>query len=101
MSVQLETTPSLLKTQYLNIDLNNIYQQYSAFFNAMGSFMSFMMPSVEGLNIQFSDPRFDYVINETLRIEQGMLRLNKQQLSTLKDVKLPQKPLRITALTSK
>ena len=101
MSVQLETTESLLKTNYQASDLNNILQQYSAFFNAMGSFMSFMMPSVEGLNFQFSDPILDVVINENLRIEQGMLRLSKSQLVKLKELPLPLKPLRITALTSK
>ena len=101
MSVQLETTEALLKTNYQASDLNNIFQQYSAFFNAMGSFMSFMMPSVEGLNFQFSDPNLDVVINDNLRIEQGMLRLKKPQLMQLKELELPLKPLRITALTSK
>ena len=101
MSVQLETTETLLKTNYQASDLNNILQQYSAFFNAMGSFMSFMMPSVEGLNFQFSDPNLDVVINDNLRIEQGMLRLKKPQLMQLKELKLPLRPLRVTALTSK
>ena len=101
MSVQLETTEALLKTTYNTSELNNIYQQYSAFFNAMGSFMSFMMPSVEGINFQFSDPNLDIVINNDLRIEQGMLRIKKPQLSQLKKLKLPVEPLRITALTAK
>ena len=101
MSVQLETTKALLKTTYNTSELNNIYQQYSAFFNAMGSFMSFMMPSVEGINFQFSDPNLDIVINNDLRIEQGMLRIKKPQLAQLKQLKLPVKPLRITALTAK
>lgn len=101
MSVQLETTKALLKTTYNTSELNNIYQQYSAFFNAMGSFMSFMMPSVEGINFQFSDPNLDIVINNDLRIEQGMLRIKKPQLAQLKQLNLPVKPLRITALTAK
>ena len=55
MSVQLETQPSYLKPHYTVEELNFLYAQYEAFFNEMGSFLSFLMPSVTGLMIQFND----------------------------------------------
>ena len=101
MSVQLETKAYLLNTEYATKDLQHIYQQYTSFFNAMGSFMSFLMPQVDGLMFQFKDPQLDYVIQPGLQIEQGILRLSQQQLHAINTLRLPRAPLRITALTSR
>ena len=61
MSVQLETKPEYLKQYYTKDDLTFLYGQYEAFFNEMGSFLSFMMPSVKGLMIQFDDKNLDFI----------------------------------------
>ena len=106
MSVQLETKPEYLKTEYDQADLVFIYQQYEAFFNEMGSFLSFMMPSVKGLRFQFADPELDHVFRQTQAtripsITKGMLVLEEDTLKQLKQLTLPKVPLRITALASK
>ena len=61
MSVQLETKPEYLKQYYKKEELTFLYEQYEAFFNEMGSFLSFMMPSVKGLMIQFDDKNLDFI----------------------------------------
>ena len=101
MSVQLETKPAFLKTQYSNDDLAFIRQQYAAFFNEMGSFLSFMMPTVKGLMIHFSETNLDVVLPSGHRINQGMLILNDDELSDIETLELPQNPLRITALAKR
>ncbi|NMH61042.1 DUF2987 domain-containing protein [Alteromonas ponticola] len=101
MSVQLETKPEFLKQTYTSEELTFLLDQYTAFFNEMGSFLSFMMPSVQGLTIQFDDPSLDHIVKEGAHIQNGMLRLDKQWLSQSKGLTLPEKPLRITAIASK
>ncbi|NDV91231.1 DUF2987 domain-containing protein [Alteromonas sp. 345S023] len=100
MSVQLETRPDYLKTEYSHDELAFLYQQYEAFFNEMGSFLSFMMPSVNGLMLQFSDKNLDYITPQGVSINNGVLQLNKEWLEQEKGVSLPQPPLRITAIAS-
>ncbi|MCW8092373.1 DUF2987 domain-containing protein [Alteromonas sp. ASW11-130] len=101
MSVQLETKPAYLKKSYSNEELQLLLDQYTAFFNEMGSFLSFMMPTVQGLNIQFEDPYMDHVFKEEPHIQNGMLRLDKDWFEHGKGLNLPVKPLRITAIASK
>ncbi|MDN4501465.1 DUF2987 domain-containing protein [Alteromonadaceae bacterium BrNp21-10] len=49
MSVQIHTNQSSLKTDYTPKELQDLNQQFEAFFDSMGSFLSFMMPSAKGL----------------------------------------------------
>ncbi|GGF57776.1 DUF2987 domain-containing protein [Alteromonas lipolytica] len=98
MSVQIETTAEHLKTEYSAEDLAFIKQQYEAFFNEMGGFLSFMMPSVKGLTFRFSDSELDAMVPGAPAITNGMLMLDNDWLAEGKSLKLPVKPLRITAL---
>ncbi|MCW8108391.1 DUF2987 domain-containing protein [Alteromonas ponticola] len=101
MSVQLETKPEYLKQRYTHADLDMLLDQYTAFFNEMGSFLSFMMPSVQGLTIQFADSTLDHVLTDELYIQNGMLQLNKEWIEKGQGLTLPHTPLRITAIASK
>lgn len=100
MSVQLETKPEYLKQQYTQLELNDIYAQYDAFFNEMGGFLSFMMPSVQGLMLHFENKNLDYMIADKPPITKGIMRLNEQWLQKEEGLSLPEKPLRITAIAS-
>lgn len=101
MSVQLETKPELLKATYTSQELTSIYQQYQAFFNEMGSFLSFMMPTVKGLTIQFADQDLSVILGDQDRIIAGTMNLSEGRLNELDVLELPSMPLRITALASK
>lgn len=100
MSVQLETKPEYLKTRYTQEELEFIYSQYEAFFNEMGSFLSFMMPTVKGLMIQFKDENLDHTTPQGLTINNGVLHLEQEWISEARGLSLPQAPLRITAMAS-
>lgn len=100
MSVQLETKPEYLKTRYTQEELEFIYSQYEAFFNEMGSFLSFMMPTVQGLMIQFKDENLDHTTPQGVTINNGVLHLEQEWISEARGVSLPQAPLRITAMAS-
>ncbi|MCU7554113.1 DUF2987 domain-containing protein [Alteromonas sp. ASW11-19] len=101
MSVQLETKPEYLKQSYTAEELTELLENYRAFFNEMGSFLSFMMPTVEGLMVHFSDPNLDYLIEDAPAVNNGMLMLDMDWLDKDKGIELPEKPLRITAMASK
>jgi hypothetical protein len=101
ISVQLETKADYLKQSYTLDELNKIYQNYQAFFNEMGGFMSFMMPQVDGLTFQFADKTLSRSLSNGMRIENGLLRVEQSDLSMLDRIRLPVKPMRITAKTSK
>lgn len=98
MSVQLETKPEFLKTEYSHEDLELLLHQYEAFFNEMGSFLSFMMPSVKGLMIHFTDKDLYAGVGDGATINAGTLLLNKDWIESGKSLTLPQAPLRITAI---
>ncbi|GEA10985.1 DUF2987 domain-containing protein [Alteromonas sp. KUL49] len=100
MSVQLETVPEYVKTEYSTDDLKNIYSQYDAFFNEMGSFLSFMMPSVKGLMFQFEDKDLDFHSDNHPPIVKGIMRLDESWINESKGFTLPVEPLRITAIAS-
>lgn len=98
MSVQLETLPEYLNVSYSGEELRFLLEQYEAFFNEMGGFLSFLMPSVQGLMIHFSDKTLNAPIKDAPAINGGMLILDKAWLSENKGLTLPEKPLRVTAL---
>ncbi|MEC7453707.1 MAG: DUF2987 domain-containing protein [Pseudomonadota bacterium] len=100
MSVQLETKPEYLKQYYTKDDLTFLYGQYEAFFNEMGSFLSFMMPSVKGLMIQFDDKNLDFITPQGVQINNGVLHLEQDWINDAKDLTLPRAPLRVTAMAS-
>jgi hypothetical protein len=101
ISVQLETKPEYLKTDYSFEEMQFIYEQYEAFFNEMGSFLSFMMPSVKGLMFQFSDKNLNEATKTGELVKEGTLMLNDEWFERKKGIKLQSKPLRITAIASK
>ena len=100
MSVQLETKPEYLKARYTKDELTFVYGQYEAFFNEMGSFLSFLMPTVKGLMIHFEDRDLDYTTPEGVTITNGVLHIDQEWISEAKGISLPQAPLRITAMAS-
>lgn len=100
ISVQLETMPDYLKRYYSFEELVFLYEQYEAFFSEMGSFMSFMMPSVNGLVIQFEDQSLTTTMANGYQITQGSLTLGKDFFERKKPLNLPEIPLRITALAT-
>lgn len=101
ISVQLETKPEFLKKQYAKSELDFLYSQYQAFFNEMGGFMSFMMPQVEGLTIQFANKDLNKPISNGMLITNGMLTVSEQDFKMLDNIMLPDAPFRITAKTSR
>ena len=100
MSVQLETKAEYLKQYYSQEELTFLFEQYAAFFNEMGSFLSFLMPSVKGLMIQFDDKNLDFITPQGVQINNGVLQLEQQWISEAKGLTLPRAPLRITAMAS-
>lgn len=97
MSVQLETKPDWLKTRYQATELAKLFTQYETFFDDMGSFLAFLMPTVSGLTIHFSDPQFSAELDHGLQVKQGKLTLSKEWLANNYGLTLPVIPLRITA----
>ena len=100
MSVQLETKAEYLKQYYSQEELSFLFEQYAAFFNEMGSFLSFLMPSVKGLMIQFDDKNLDFITPQGVQINNGVLQLEQQWIGEAKGLTLPHAPLRITAMAS-
>tara|TARA_R110002153_G_scaffold15822_8_gene56313 strand:- start:22289 stop:22924 length:636 start_codon:yes stop_codon:yes gene_type:complete len=101
MSVQLETLPSFLKTQYSHEELLLLFNQYQAFFEEMGGFLSFMMPSPKGLLFHF-----DTAVNfptelQSLLNKNGEIALSQKWLMQQHGLELPNKPIRITAIVEK
>jgi hypothetical protein len=101
MSVQLETKAEYLKQRYDKQELQILLEQYQNFFRGMGSFLSFMMPNVEGLILHFSDETRLLSLPEDLKLEQRKLLLSSQWIESSKGVKLGISPLRITAIVVK
>ncbi len=100
ISVQLETKPEFLKAEYTFEEMQFIYEQYEAFFNEMGSFLSFMMPTVKGLMLQFSDKDLREATKTGEMINAGTLMLGEDWFERKKGLKLQTIPLRITAMAS-
>lgn len=101
MSVQLETLPRYLNAQYSGDELLFLFNQYQAFFDKMGGFLSFMMPSPIGLLLHF-DTAADFPKDlHSLLGEDGKIFLNHTWLMQQNGLVLPEKPLRITAIIKK
>jgi hypothetical protein len=67
----------------------------------MGSFLSFMMPSAEGLLFHFDqEVRLPKRLHPLMNKE-GMIALSKTWLKQPNILELPNKPLRITAIVQK
>lgn len=98
MSVQLETKAEYLKTRYTAAELNVLNQQYKTFFDDMGSFLSFLMPSTQGLKLVFAaPPQLSAPLEGTL-IQGNTLILSDAFITAMQDsLELADKPLRITA----
>lgn len=101
MSVQLETLPSFLKMQYSHDELLLLFNQYQAFFKEMGGFLSFMMPSPQGLVLHFDNASIPFKDGKLLMDENGNVRLSEDWLLLGKGLKLAISPLRITAIIEK
>jgi len=101
MSVQLETLPNFLKTQYSQDELLLLFNQYQSFFDEMGGFLSFMMPSAEGLSFHFSKEVNLPESLQPLMTKEGTITLDKAWLMQSNGLELPRKPIRITAIVKK
>jgi len=101
MSVQLETKTAYLKMRYSKEELTYLLEQYRSFFNEMGSFLSFMMPTVDGLNIQFADENISMPVKDAPNINMGTQMLSAEWIESSKGLVLPEKPFRITAKATK
>ena len=67
----------------------------------MGSFLSFMMPTVDGLNIQFADENISMPVKDAPNINMGTQMLSAEWIESSKGLVLPEKPFRITAKATK
>jgi hypothetical protein len=103
MSVQLETLPKHLKKAYSHDELVSLLGQYQDFFSNMGSFMSFMMPSAEGLVFHFDKNETSFTGLEKRIDSSGNFTLDQAWFDKHQGqgVKLPSTPIRITALVVK
>ena len=102
MSVQLETKAEYLKTRYSAADLNVLNQQYKTFFDDMGSFLSFLMPSTGGLKLVFAEPPRLNKELEGVLVKGNSIILSDAYLASMQnELVLAEKPLRITAEINK
>ena len=101
MSVQLETKAEYLKTNYTANELHLIFKQYQNFFNNMGSFLSFLMPEVQGLNLHFIDKTQLLSLPIGLKLENDRLALSEEWIAENKGLQLDTAPLRVTAIMDK
>ena len=98
MSVQLQARPLALSSEYSSESLNNLVTQFDTFFDDMGGFMSFMMPSPQGLQLHFSQQP-DIAGLQTShgsKLDDTTLWLNKDDIETGKTLKFSQLPYQIT-----
>lgn len=102
ISVQLETKAEHLKTTYTVAELQILAAQYKVFFDDMGGFLSFMMPSSKGIKMLFSAPVEGRIGDSSLVIKDNELLLSDDWLAAQSsDLSLSYKPLRITAIIEK
>ena len=96
MSVQLETKPAFLKTQYDAGTLEMLLMQYQHFFDKMGGIMSFLMPSADGLKFHFAE-QIDDKISSNLVLKNNLVVLDEDSINKGMSLDLPLVPIRITA----
>ncbi|GGD52702.1 DUF2987 domain-containing protein [Lacimicrobium alkaliphilum] len=104
MSVQLETREDYLRADYSLDELKMLQRQYTAFFDQMGGFMSFLMPSVQGLIMHFEQPLKQAVMADGQHPEPGIrdsqLQISRDWLAQQQEsnvLNLQDKPRRIVA----
>lgn len=86
LSVQLEVGKSQLPTQIRAHDLQRYLGQFALFFDEMGGFLSFMMPSPEGINIYIKDDVYsDAIWQQFITSEGKMISLNESDFELLGD----------------
>lgn len=95
MSVQLETKPAFLKTAYSRSELKLLLTQYQEFFSSMGSILSFLMPSADGLNFHFNSE--SGVLPKPLKFSNGIVEVGESWLHESEGLEFNQTPVRITA----
>lgn len=96
MSVQLETKAEYLKMQYQQEELQMLFMQFDSFFDEMGSFLWFLMPDLESINLVFETTETTVILDDTLSIKNGILSLSQSQIEQLSTLTLPMKPIRIS-----
>lgn len=102
ISVQLETKPEYLKTDYSQLELADLFAQYTIFFDDIGGFLSFLMPDATGLTFHFSESIADQKQRYNFAsITEQRLTVDQRWLSKNDGVKFDTPPFRITAVTSK
>lgn len=101
MSVQLETKSDWLKPVYQKQDLALLLAQYQQFFDDMGGFLSFMMPSVTGVALHFDSPEAIREGNPELPWKDQIVELDENWIEQHSELALSAPPSRITAVTSK
>ncbi|AWL11961.1 hypothetical protein HMF8227_01486 [Saliniradius amylolyticus] len=103
MSVQLEAKPEYNKTQYDLAELRALSEQYQVFFDEMGSFLSFLMPGTQGIQLQFDVAPMpgEVTLNGKpvdLPVHDRQIRLSSSWLTEQGgELSLPKAPKRITA----
>jgi len=99
MSVQLETKPEYLKTSYQQQELTFLSAQYKQFFSEMGSFLSFLMPSSDGLKFTFDDTPSLLEHNKDVVIKKQEVEISDKAIQQAKlGLNFSQKPIRINGL---
>lgn len=106
MSVQLETKPEYVKRSYKADELKFLLEQYQNFFSQMGSFLSFLMPSAEGLIVHLPDTVSSPEIKATganlPALTANKLVLSEKWIGQFNgELELSVSPIRITAYVPK
>lgn len=101
ISVQLETKPEYLTTQYSHQELLELFTQYQTFFDDIGGFLSFMMPNATGLRFHFKENIKDlYKGKAVTSVTDKTLSIDKKWLTENQGLTFTTLPYRITAITS-
>ncbi|WP_438865433.1 DUF2987 domain-containing protein [Neptunicella sp.] len=87
MSVQIQVKPELIQSNLSITALSAIMEQFDQFFDDMGSFLSFLMPSPEGILLQFKSDQVPQIsvnnkLSTDLTVNQHQLILTRNWLST-------------------
>lgn len=85
LSVLLEVKPELINDGVNAKELQDYFTSFEAFFDKMGGFLSFMMPSPEGLNLVFQSGS-----DEPGRLSESLTPTTKADTYTLMADKIPQ-----------
>ena len=102
MSVQIHSSQQVLNDHYTQQQLLSLRDQFSAFFDTMGSFLSFMMPSVNGVVLHLSNVEQSQKLLQRypeLRMQHDKVILTSDWIdSHSADLELGVRPIKMTAL---